>query len=141
MTPSHYMTGFVPTMFAVFPLPYNSSSWSGDTNCAAYETANDGCRVQFSNPASFGPSFNNNQGGWYVLILSSHKDADSRHRYAIERSSSEIRMWFWPRNDGSVPGQVEFSSSHHGVEPDSWVRAFSNDALSCVVISYDPFTG
>ncbi|KAG8214674.1 glycoside hydrolase family 16 protein [Butyriboletus roseoflavus] len=74
------------------------------TNCAANETGNDGCGVQFPDTASFGPLFNDNEGGWY----------------ALERSSSVIRIWFWSRNDGSVPDQVEFSSSQDDVEPESW---------------------
>ncbi|KAH0832128.1 family 16 glycosyl hydrolase [Lanmaoa asiatica] len=100
------------------------------TNCAAYETGNDGCGVQFSDPESFGPSFNYNQGGWYGLNLPSHNDANPRHRYAIERTNSEIRIWFWSRNDGSVPDQIVFSSSHDAVEPQSWgmpAAAWSND--------------
>ena len=51
----------------IYPLicSSQSSSRSIGQNCAAYETENAGCGVQFSDPASFGVPFNNNQGGWY----------------------------------------------------------------------------
>lgn len=112
----------------IYPLSSfsQSPSWSMGTNCAASETGNDGCGVQFADPASFGPPFNYNGGGWYDLILSSHKDADSHHRYVVQRTDSEIRIYFWPRNGDSVPDQVKSSLSHESVDPDSWVRAFGD---------------
>ncbi|KAF8558266.1 endo-beta-glucanase [Imleria badia] len=101
MSSSRNMTGFVPTW-----------TRSAGQNCAAYETANKGCGVQFDDAASFGPPFNSNQGGWY----------------AIERTSSNIKVYFWPRGDHSVPPQVELS--YAVVEPATWgtpAAAWSND--------------
>jgi hypothetical protein len=41
-------------------------------------------------PNSYGPPFNANGGGWY----------------AIERTNTYIKVWFWGRNDMSVPSDV-----------------------------------
>ncbi|KAN0087656.1 glycoside hydrolase family 16 protein [Tylopilus felleus] len=85
---------------------------SNGQNCAAYETGNDGCGVDFSDPASFGPSFNHNGGGWY----------------ALERTVTDIKVFFWSRHASSVPVQVE--SPHEVIEPDTWgqpAAAWSND--------------
>ncbi|KAL4062153.1 glycoside hydrolase family 16 protein [Scleroderma citrinum] len=61
----------------------------GSLNCDVYATSNTGCGVYTNDQKSFGPSFNGNGGGWY----------------AIERSSSFIKIWFWERGS-SVPGDV-----------------------------------
>ncbi|KAG9315694.1 glycoside hydrolase family 16 protein [Chiua virens] len=89
-------------------------------NCAAAETGNDGCGVQFSDKASFGPEFNSIGGGWYVCTLDSRKGADSHHRYALERNNSQIRAWFWPRTDGQVPDEVKSGSAHDIIDTDEW---------------------
>lgn len=71
-------------------------------NCDATINGNRGCPVLFPQPESYGPAFNQAGGGWY----------------AIERSSSHIKVWFWSRNDGSVPQQVQFGAD--AANPDDW---------------------
>lgn len=40
-------------------------------------------------------------------------------RYAMERTSSFIKVWFWSRNDGNVPSDVKNGATN--VNTDSWV--------------------
>lgn len=54
-------------------------------------------------PNSYGPAFNSNGGGWYV----------------VERTNSYIKVWFWPRNDARVPADVRNGAS--SVNTDSYV--------------------
>jgi hypothetical protein len=51
---------------------------------------------------SYGPPFNANGGGWY----------------AIERTDSFIKAWFWERTNHSVPPDVK--SHKHTVNTDKW---------------------
>ncbi len=60
--------------------------------------------MQVNKGNSFGPSFNANGGGWY----------------AMERTSSFINIFFWERNDGSVPSDVKNGAS--SVNTGNWVR-------------------
>ncbi|PPQ78780.1 hypothetical protein CVT25_010653 [Psilocybe cyanescens] len=71
-----------------------------DCNTAINDNA--GCSVQLPTASSYGPSFNSAGGGWY----------------AIERSSTYIKVFFWSRNDGSVPKDVINGSSQ--VNPADW---------------------
>jgi hypothetical protein len=73
-------------------------------NCDATINGNRGCPVLFPQPESYGPAFNGAGGGWY----------------AIERSPSHIKVWFWTRNDPTVPQQVKFGGE--AANPDEWVR-------------------
>ena len=54
---------------------------------------------------SYGPAFNSAGGGWY----------------AMERTDSFIKVWFWTRGSGAVPSDV--SSGATTVNTDNWVRA------------------
>jgi len=77
-----------------------------------------------SDGGSFGPAFNANGGGWLVvthlfLEMSSNND-DSETRYAMERTNSSIKVWFWSRNSASVPPDVRNSTG--SVDTDAWVR-------------------
>lgn len=71
------------------------------SDCNAFVNWNSGCGVRFPTAGSYGPPFNNNGGGWY----------------AMERSSTHIKVWFWPSN-GRVPSEVQ--SGSHRADPDSW---------------------
>ena len=51
---------------------------------------------------SYGPSFNSNGGGWY----------------AMERTDTEVKIWFWPRN-GNVPSDVK--NGETTIDTDGWV--------------------
>ncbi|KAG5651997.1 hypothetical protein H0H81_006649 [Sphagnurus paluster] len=73
-------------------------------DCNVAINGNAGCGVQFKSSASYGPAFNNIQGGWY----------------AVERTNTFVKVWFWARNDGTVPADVKNGAS--SVSTDSWVR-------------------
>ncbi|KAL0958590.1 hypothetical protein HGRIS_013931 [Hohenbuehelia grisea] len=64
-------------------------------DCNVAVNSNAGCGVRMPTANSYGPSFNSNGGGWY----------------AVERTTSFIKIWFWPRNSGSVPSDVRNGGS------------------------------
>ncbi|TFK46261.1 2 beta-glucanase [Heliocybe sulcata] len=72
------------------------------TTCTSSNGDNSGCGVRDKDDDSFGPDFNSIGGGWY----------------AMERTSSFVKVWFWPRNSGSVPGDVRNGGS--GVDTGGW---------------------
>ncbi|EJD04695.1 glycoside hydrolase family 16 protein [Fomitiporia mediterranea MF3/22] len=65
------------------------------TDCNSFDNSNAGCGVKVNKANSYGPPFDSNGGGWY----------------AMERTSSHINVYFWPRNDGSVPSDVRNGAS------------------------------
>ncbi|TFY70103.1 hypothetical protein EVJ58_g41 [Rhodofomes roseus] len=71
-------------------------------DCDVNTDGNSGCGVQNPTTNSFGPDFNSAGGGWYTM----------------ERTSSEVKVWFWSRTDGSVPSDV--SSGASTVNTDNW---------------------
>ncbi|KAF8319716.1 hypothetical protein DL93DRAFT_110943 [Clavulina sp. PMI_390] len=80
-------------------LPSSISGQTGtlvSTDCNTADNGNQGCQVKSTNSNSYGPSFNNNGGGWY----------------AMERTSTYIKVWFWPRNSANVPAGVKNGGSN-----------------------------
>ena len=41
-------------------------------------------------------------------------------RFAMERTTTFINIWFWARNDGSVPSDVQSGGPY--VDTDNWVN-------------------
>ncbi|WWC85982.1 uncharacterized protein L201_000853 [Kwoniella dendrophila CBS 6074] len=78
------------------------------TDCAVHGNDNQGCGVKDRREDSFGPSFNKDQGGWY----------------AMQRSNSGIKMWFWSRKNGNVPADVKTGPAT--VDPSKWGKPFAN---------------
>lgn len=72
------------------------------TDCDVNANGNAGCGVKSADSKSYGPAFNSNKGGYY----------------ALERTSSFVKVWFWERGDGSIPSDV--SSGGTSVDTDSW---------------------
>ncbi|KAJ7072383.1 glycoside hydrolase family 16 protein [Mycena amicta] len=72
------------------------------TNCDASFNYNQGCGVAFRKANSYGKGFNSKKGGIY----------------AMQRSQSGVKIWFWSRDDPKVPVDVYQNSST--VDPDSW---------------------
>ena len=72
-------------------------------DCNAFINGNTGCGVRFSQWNSFGPPFNSNGGGWF----------------AMERNNNFIKVWFWPRNSGSVPSDLR--NGAQTVNTGNWV--------------------
>ncbi|ESK86240.1 glycoside hydrolase family 16 protein [Moniliophthora roreri MCA 2997] len=87
-----------------------SGNLVGPTNCAADQTANQGCGVRDTSSVSFGAPFNRNGGG----------------AYAGEVTSQGVKIWFWPR--GSIPADVEAGTP----VPSTWGTPVANWAAgSC----------
>lgn len=76
-------------------------------DCNVNVNGNAGCGVRMSTPLSYGPSFNANGGGWFVT----------------ERTSAAISVWFWARNDPSVPAAVR--DRRNDIVSGDLVRAFN----------------
>jgi len=75
---------------------------SGQLDCNTAVNGNAGCGVKFPTTNSYGPAFNSAGGGWY----------------AIERTTTYIKVWFWSRNDGTVPAEVKNGGSQ--TNPNNW---------------------
>ncbi|KAG8849338.1 hypothetical protein FRB96_000874 [Tulasnella sp. 330] len=75
----------------------------GNTNCDAHVNYNSGCNVAFNKANNYGQPFNNAGGGWYAMRRS--------NQYGI-------MMWFWSRQDASVPDDVRDGS--FTINPDAW---------------------
>ncbi|KAF8989166.1 laminarinase [Cyathus striatus] len=75
----------------VMPEERNETGTPTYLDCDAYANDNSGCGL-----------FNSVGGGWY----------------AIERQSSGIRVWFWSRDDSSVPDEVQYGYTF--VNPNYW---------------------
>ncbi|KAJ7497235.1 glycoside hydrolase family 16 protein [Mycena latifolia] len=74
------------------------------TVCDASVNYNQGCGVEFTKPDSYGQGFNSNGGGWF----------------AMQRGSCGIHMWFWSRNDSTVPLEVSQGISTVNPDPTLW---------------------
>ena len=77
-------------------------------DCDVNTDGNDGCGVQNPTSNSFGPDFNSAGGGWY----------------AMERTSTSVKVWFWSRTSSSVPSDV--SSGASSVDTDNWVGCLAS---------------
>ncbi|KAF9520762.1 glycoside hydrolase family 16 protein [Hydnum rufescens UP504] len=90
---------------------------SVSNDCNTYVNNNVGCGVRSTLSNSYGPSFNSNGGGWY----------------AMERTSSSITVWFWPRGSGP-PSNV--ANGENFIDTSTWgepMALFVND--SCDIAS------
>jgi len=72
------------------------------TDCNANVNDDSGCGTSFSSTSSYGQGLNNNGGGWFVM---KRTDSDG------------VSMYFWPRNDKSVPDDVRTNTG--SVSPSS----------------------
>jgi len=71
-------------------------------------------------------------GAMRVYLLSGISLLIVIFRFAVERSSTQIRVFFWPRNSGSVPNEVRNGGT--SVNPDNWVCNFNLRFTEDVVI-------
>jgi hypothetical protein len=84
------------------PSSRTQTGTAGQNNCDYTVNSNTGCGVRMTGEGNtYGPGFNNNGGGYY----------------AIERTSSFIKVWFWPRNS-NVPSDVSAGGS--SVNTNNW---------------------
>ncbi|KAJ3534323.1 hypothetical protein NMY22_g6974 [Coprinellus aureogranulatus] len=84
------------------PSSRTQTGTNGQLNCDANVNGNTGCGVRFNAGNSYGPAFNNNGGGWF----------------AMERTNSFFKVWFWPRNSGSVPSDLR--NGAQTIDTSSW---------------------
>lgn len=80
--PSYAFTACLPAL--------SNASTSKHWNCDYAVDGNAGCGVAMPGDVSFGPPFNANGGGWF----------------AMERTATYIRVWFWPRDVGAPAALV-----------------------------------
>jgi hypothetical protein len=85
------------------PASRAQSGHSGSNDCQG----NNGCGVQADAPNTFGPSFNSIGGGVY----------------AMERTSTYIKVWYWARNDNSIPADVKSGAS--AIQTSNWPTPFA----------------
>ncbi|KAF8434387.1 glycoside hydrolase family 16 protein [Boletus edulis BED1] len=97
------------------PSQRQMSGTSRGNDCNAYETDNTSCGVKVKSANSFGPSFNAAGGGWY----------------AIERTPSFIKVFFWSRHDPTTPKDV--SSPGPNINTGNWgtPAAYFPSSSSC----------
>ncbi|CAE6439175.1 unnamed protein product [Rhizoctonia solani] len=69
--------------------------------CDVKKNNNQGCGVRFEQ-GSYGQGFNTKNGGWY----------------AMRRTQDGISVWFWARDDATVPDDVRKGAA--GVQPELW---------------------
>ncbi|KAH0581301.1 hypothetical protein H2248_012398 [Termitomyces sp. 'cryptogamus'] len=84
------------------PSSRRQSGTATGNNCDSAVMNNAGCGVKFSDSRSYGPAFNSNGGGWF----------------AMERTSSFIKVWFWSRTATNVPSDVKNGIT--SVNTDNW---------------------
>jgi hypothetical protein len=52
-----------------------------------------------------------------------HRPIRSDYRYALERTDSFIKVWFWGRDSDSTPAEVaNGEDSEDSIDTDNWVR-------------------
>jgi len=90
------------------PASTTQTGTTTSTDCVAADNGNAGCGVQTNKANNFAGGFNSVGGGWY----------------AMERTDTEIKIWFWARNDGSVPGDV--SGAPSSIDTSTWGTPFAD---------------
>ncbi|KAG7448708.1 2 beta-glucanase [Guyanagaster necrorhizus] len=89
------------------PTSRNETGVALTYDCDTAVNGNSGCGVQIQNALSYGPPFNDNGGGWY----------------AVERTDTFIKIWFWARNNNNVPADVQ--DGNPSVDTDAWGIPFA----------------
>ncbi|THH05185.1 hypothetical protein EW145_g4975 [Phellinidium pouzarii] len=73
------------------PAQRNMTGTATSLQCSVLDNGNQGCGVLSKKANNYGPAFNAAGGGWY----------------ALERTNTYIRVFFWGRNDATVPSDVK----------------------------------
>ncbi|TFK32346.1 laminarinase [Crucibulum laeve] len=84
------------------PASRSQTGTAVQNNCDVAATNNAGCGVQITDTRSYGTIFNNKGGGWY----------------AVERTNSFIKVWFWSREATGIPSDVLNGAT--SVNTDNW---------------------
>ncbi|KAF9010119.1 endo-beta-glucanase [Cyathus striatus] len=71
-------------------------------NCDVAANSNAGCGVRITDTRSYGSIFNNKGGGWF----------------AVERTNSFIKVWFWSKEATDIPSDVLNGAT--SVNTDGW---------------------
>ena len=61
-------------------------------------------------------------GSWFTASAGREHPHVFFTRYAVERTDSFIKVWFWARNDTSIPADV--AGGWWLVDTDNWVSEF-----------------
>lgn len=104
------------TSGCTMPVDRDQTGSTLETDCDTPDPDSVGCGVVDSNKNSYGPAFNKNGGGWY----------------ALERTESSIKVWFWPRN-GKPPSEVK--SGKGQINTDSWVSRLLEDLVQSYILT------
>ncbi|KAA1472515.1 2 beta-glucan [Dentipellis sp. KUC8613] len=86
------------------PASRDESGTPLQNDCNVAVNSNAGCGVLENDPNSYGPDFNSNGGGWW----------------AMERTSDEVKIWFWTRDDANTPSDIKNGAS--SLNTDNWGR-------------------
>ncbi|KAE9404647.1 2 beta-glucanase [Gymnopus androsaceus JB14] len=91
-------------------------------DCDTSVNSNAGCGVTFGDSRSFGPTFNDNNGGWY----------------AMELAQDSVKIWFWARGTSLPSGVSEGSAT---IDTDNWgtpVAYFPNSSTCSLSSHFGP---
>ncbi|KAF5311079.1 hypothetical protein D9619_007882 [Psilocybe cf. subviscida] len=104
------------------PSSRSQSGTSVGNNCDVSATNNAGCGVQVTDTRSYGSIFNSKGGGWY----------------AVERTNSFIKVWFWSRAATDIPSDVMNGAT--SVNTDNWgtPRAYFPDTNCPIKSKFGP---
>jgi hypothetical protein len=89
---------------------------------------NQGCSVAFSDSRgpSFGPGFNSNGGGYYVMSRSRDRG---------------VQIWFWPRSSPDIPPEVvDYTEPLDPTNP-TWGEPAANFPMVPGVCDYNKYFG
>lgn len=95
-------TGSVQSRLSLLAWWLRHPRTTASTNCDTSVNGNAGCGVHAPTSNSYGPAFNAAGGGFY----------------ALERTPAFVKVWFWSRNDPTVPAGVKTGSAT--VITDNW---------------------
>ncbi|EMD33563.1 glycoside hydrolase family 16 protein [Gelatoporia subvermispora B] len=104
LSPS-YSTMHTPNTCTMPTTGRNQKGTAVGNDCSSTTTqsdGNNGCSVSSPYSSTYGPTFNADGGGWFV----------------VERTSSAVSIWFWERGDGTVPAAVSGGAST--IDTGSW---------------------
>ncbi|KAH9962451.1 endo-beta-glucanase [Russula dissimulans] len=107
-------------------------------NCSAAVSYNAGCGATLVDGTTYGVAFNDNGGGWFDAFLTPlviQKCNQATCRYAMERTSSFVKVWFWGRDSVSIPNEV--INGANLINTDGWgMPAAYFPSTNCNISSY-----
>jgi len=100
---THNLASLHTTPNCTMPETRLQTGTTTSTNCDTSVDSNSGCGTSFDQTCSYGAGFNDVHGGYY----------------AMQKSASQgINVWFWSRDDLTVPQDVRYYLDT--IFPESW---------------------